>query len=417
MRRAQEFLYDVGIRVYYALIWGASFINPKAKLWIDGRKNWKKQLSNFNLKPHQTVWVHCASLGEFEQGRPIIEYIKKHYPAYRILLTFYSPSGYEIRKNYDLADAVMYLPLDTAANARHLVHSLRPALAVFIKYEFWYHFLHILHNSDVPTFLVSAHFRPNQVFFKWYGALHRRMLDFFSILFVQDDASKKLLASISVQSVIVAGDTRLDRVLTIKNTIHQISALTPFLAKNKSIVVAGSTWPKDESLLMQWLHLNTANAQLILVPHEVDDEHIAQIIAKCKVKYARFSQLMGTEQTPDVIIVDGIGLLSKIYQYGDVAYIGGGFGAGIHNILEPIVFGVPVVFGPKHEKFLEAQELLAVNAAFCIRSGKELANTFRDLLKNREFHQKSVNQIEHYIQKKKGAINMVARHLSKTLKQ
>ena len=306
----------------------------------------------------QYIWFHAASLGEFEQGRPLMEQLKREHPEYKILLTFFSPSGYEVRKNYEGADIITYLPLDTIVNARRFLRTIRPVMAFFIKYEFWYNYLHILKYRKVPVYSVSSIFRPEQVFFKWYGRNYGRVLHCFTHFFVQNEISRQLLAKIGINEVTVVGDTRFDRVLQIKEAAKQLPVVEAFTNGHRTFV-AGSSWQPDEDIFIPWFNAHK-DWKLIIAPHVIGEDHLQQILSKIEGKAVRYTQA-STEEVRDaqVLIIDCFGLLSSIYHYGEVAYVGGGFGVGIHNLPEAAVWEVPVIFGPNNKRFQEAQQLKA----------------------------------------------------------
>lgn len=304
------------------------------------------------------AWFHASSLGEFEQGRPIMERLRREHPEYKILLTFFSPSGYEVRKNYEGADIICYLPLDTYYNARRFLNLVHPEVAFFIKYEFWWNYLHILKHRNVPVYSVSCIFRPNQVFFRWYGHTYSNVLKCFTRFFVQNDVSRQLLGSLGITDVDITGDTRFDRVLQIKSQARHLPLVEAFRQGHK-VFVAGSSWPPDEDLFIRFFNQHK-EWKLIIAPHVIGEEHLRQIISKLQLKAVRYTE--ATEETArdaECLIIDCFGLLSSIYGYGDVAYVGGGFGVGIHNVLEAAVWDMPVIFGPNNERFQEARDLLA----------------------------------------------------------
>ena len=369
--KGMKCIYSAGLWFYYLGILLASIFNPKARLWIRGRKGIFRQLSN-TIQNDPVIWFHVASLGEFEQGRPVMEEIKHRYNHYKILLTFFSPSGFEIRKNYNGADYIFYLPLDTKYNARRFIRLVKPTMAFFVKYEFWYYYIHELDNNQIPVYLISAIFRPGQVFFSWYGGWFRKMLYCFNHLFVQTEQSLDLLHGISVNNVTLAGDTRFDRVLQIASGTKEIPMAAGFKG-DQPCLIAGSTWPYDEDLLLQYINDFHGQAKFIIAPHEVNEEHIQKIIQQLKKSYVRFSEAFETEvPVKQVLIIDNIGMLSSLYRYGNIAYIGGGFGKGIHNILEAATFGLPVVFGPNFSKFNEAFELIGLGGAVSIAAFEDL---------------------------------------------
>lgn len=373
------FLYNIGISAYSLAIRLAAPFNEKAGLLSKGRKEVWKKIHNIHRGNERLVWFHAASLGEFEQGRPVIEKLRQAEPETKILLTFFSPSGYEIRKNYTGADYILYLPADTKRNAIRFIETFRPDTAVFVKYEFWFHYLQELHNRQIPTYLISAIFRAEQPFFKSWGSLHRRMLGFFKCLFVQDEQSVKLLSDIHINHVRLTGDTRFDRVKQIADAARDIEKVAAF-CNQQPAVVCGSTWPPDEDILLDYINHYTGTYKWIIVPHEIGENHIKSILDKCRKKIIRYSQIANNPAEYDVLVIDCIGLLSAIYRYGNIAYIGGGFGAGIHNTLEAAVYGIPVIFGPKYQKFNEAVILIREGGAFSIQSGTELAEVLNSLI-------------------------------------
>ncbi|MBQ9439285.1 MAG: 3-deoxy-D-manno-octulosonic acid transferase [Paludibacteraceae bacterium] len=358
-------------RIYFLLLRLAAFFNHhKAKLLCKGEKEAMAQISAKIVEGAQYIWFHAASVGEFEQGRPIIERLKEEHPEYKILLTFFSPSGYELRKNYDKADIVAYLPFATPKKASKFLDLVRPKMAIFIKYEFWPAYLRELHKRRIPTYLISAIFLKSQLFFKWYGGFYRRNLRYFDKLFVQDEASRDLLAKYGIENVVVSGDTRFDRVAQIASNAAPIQQIEQFVAGSPTLV-AGSTWSADEQLLLKYCRSH--NVKLVLVPHEIHEQHLHDIFNRFHGRFTRFTRAsMLNIDSNDVIVVDTIGMLSSIYQYATVAYIGGGFGAGIHNTLEAAVYGVPVVFGPKCKKFREALGLIECGGGASVKNYKQL---------------------------------------------
>lgn len=352
-----------------------------ASLWNDKvRKMWKGERACLPLLRRRCtpdgryVWFHAASLGEFEQGRPIIERLRREHPEYRILLTFFSPSGYEVRKNYEGADIICYLPVDTPANARRFVETVRPVMAFFIKYEFWYNYLRTLHRRGVPTYSVSSIFRPGQVFFRWYGFGYKKVLGCFTRFFVQNEQSRSLLEGIGYRNVVVTGDTRFDRVLQIKNQAPGLPLVERF-ARGCRVFVAGSSWPPDEDIFISYFDKHR-DWKMIIAPHVIGEDHIRQIIDKLgDRRITRYTKADDGREvaSSDVLIIDCFGLLSSIYGYGDVAYVGGGFGVGIHNVLEAAVWDMPVIFGPNNRNFMEARGLLAAGGGFEITSADDFA--------------------------------------------
>jgi len=406
-----RFLYSLGILFFGFLIRVASLGNTKAEEWIKGRKNWQEKLENHsNLKG--CIWFHCASLGEFEQGRPLIEKLKKRNPNRPVLLTFYSPSGYEIRKDYPLADCVCYLPLDTIKNARVFLNLTKPDVAIFVKYEVWHNFFAEISARKIPLFMISAIFRETQIYFKPYGSWFRKSLKSSNKIFTQDDKSSRLLNSIGVKQNAVAGDTRFDRVIEVAENAKSIPVLQDFCA-NAVTLVAGSTWPADEELLMKY-HQKNRNLKFIIAPHEIGASHINTLLSKFPrgVKWSKNEEI---NLNINVIIVDSIGLLSTIYKYGNIAYIGGGFGSGIHNTLEPAVYGIPVIFGPNFNKFKEAKGLCASNGARSIGNYKELESILDDLLLEAETRLKMGKNAGEYVRLNSGATQIILEELNKIL--
>ena len=355
----------------------ASLFNKKVKKMWAGERQAVKVLKEKVDPEARYIWFHAASLGEFEQGRPLIEHLRKTHPEYKILLTFFSPSGYEVRKNYEGADIICYLPLDTIRNARRFLRAVKPVMAFFIKYEFWYNYLHILQHRGVPTYSVSSIFRPDQIFFQWYGRQYGRVLKCFTHFFVQNMESKALLAKLGITDVDVVGDTRFDRVLQIKEASKQLPIVEQFTAHAQKVFVAGSSWLPDEEIFIKYFDIHK-DWKLIIAPHVISDEHLSQIFELLKGRrVVRYTE--ATEENvkdAEVLIIDCFGLLSSIYHYGTVSYVGGGFGVGIHNVLEAAVWGIPVVFGPNNKHFQEAQGLMLVQGGFEIKDYQ----SFRDLM-------------------------------------
>lgn len=387
--------------VIYFVLWGiaiASLFNEKVrKMWRGEREAFKilKQKVDPNAK---YIWFHAASLGEFEQGRPLMERIRKDYPQYKILLTFYSPSGYEVRKNYEGADIICYMPVDTRLNAIRFLRLVRPVMAFFIKYEFWSNFLHILKHRNIPTYSVSSIFREDQVFFKWYGRSYAGVLKCFTRFFVQNEESKRLLEGIGITAVDVVGDTRFDRVLQIKEAAKQLPICEAFrtgVASSQSadvphhdfkVFVAGSSWPPDENIFIPFFNEHK-DWRLLIAPHVIAEEHLKLILSLIKgKKVVRYTQTTPEEAAEaDVLIIDCFGLLSSMYNYGDVAYIGGGFGVGIHNTLEAAVWNMPVIFGPNNKKFQEAQGLLKSGGGFEINTYEDFSGLMSSLMNDETF--------------------------------
>ena len=413
-------LYNIIMYIYQAGIAIYSHFNEKVKkMWIGERAAFgvlQKQVEP-NAK---YIWFHAASLGEFEQGRPLIEKIKKEYPNYKILLTFFSPSGYEVRKNYEQADIVTYLPIDTVANARKFLRAVRPVMAFFIKYEFWYNYLHILRHRNVPVYSVSSIFRPNQIFFRPYGRQYAAVLKCFSHFFVQNDLSKKLLAKIGINDVTVVGDTRFDRVLQIKESSKCLPLLDKFIGNKevksaaghskalRQVFVAGSSWLPDEEIFIKYFDKHS-EWKLIIAPHVIANSHLQQILQLLKGKKVVFYTKATEENVADadVLIVDCFGLLSSIYHYCDVAYVGGGFGVGIHNVLEAAVWSVPVMFGPNNKRFAEAQGLLASEGGFEVDNYEMFAQVMEKFSSDKAFLQYSGNAAGDFVKRLSGATDKV----------
>ncbi len=379
-------MYSIVIHLYAFTVALISPFHKKARMMRLGQWKTNSILRDKIDKKAKYIWFHASSLGEFEQGRPMIEKIKKQYPEYKVLLTFFSPSGYEVRKNYNGADVICYLPFDTPYRVNKFLNLANPAIAVFIKYEFWSNYLHELKRRQIPVYIISSIFRPDQIFFKWYGKKYRDVLRCFTHLFVQDERSKDLLKELAIENVSVCGDTRFDRVLDVRNQAREIPLVEQFVKssvdKPIQTLVAGSSWPQDEEILIPYFNEHT-DLKLIIAPHEIHHEHLLYIESLLKRPSVRLSDTLHDPnllEGKDCLIVDSFGLLSSIYRYGDIAYIGGGFGAGIHNTLEAAVYGIPVLFGPKYHKFKEARDLIQVGGAFSITSADELRVKLDELI-------------------------------------
>ena len=397
-------IYNMAIGLLSFLMKAGSLFNPKAKAIIDGRKGWKKKLLEITSEKKSWIWIHCASLGEFEQGRPVIESLKKTYPQHKVLLTFFSSSGYNVRKDYEHADAVMYMPADTRSNAEFFIKQLCPVLAVFVKYEFWYHHLDQLRRNNVKCILISATFRKDQPFFKWYGEFFRKMLRGFNAIFTQDQISVDLLKNIGVsENVFFAGDTRYDRVVEVLENKKEIPAVTEFLS-GANLFIAGSTWEKDEQVLYRSMDIIPNNWKIIIAPHEINEHRLDFIRRLFNNNILFFSQIKNGETIDDkkILVIDNIGMLSSLYSYGDVAYVGGGFQkGGIHNVLEPAVFGLPVIFGPHYKKFVEAVDLKEKRFAYLIEGADDLKEILPKLIKMEK------EPLQNYIKSKTGATDSI----------
>ncbi|PJJ84008.1 3-deoxy-D-manno-octulosonic acid transferase [Mucilaginibacter auburnensis] len=404
-------IYSIGVRFYYALVYIVSFFNKKAALWISGRR---EQV----VKPQKnSLWFHFASLGEFEQGRPVLEELKKQYPYHPVIITFFSPSGYEVRKNTPFAEAVYYLPLDTSANAQHFIERIDPLVAVFTKYEYWYYFFSELKKREVPLYIISGIFRPNQIFFKWYGALHRKILSFVTYFFVQDERSVQLLNDISVNHTTISGDTRFDRVWANAQQPKAIPYIEEF-KNGQQLFIGGSTWPVDEALLAV-LFRQYPEWRFIFAPHEISEDKINGLLKLFPQNTAiRYSQLIAQRVQPvaqRVLVIDNIGMLSALYQYADIAYIGGGFGVGIHNTLEAAAFGLPVIFGPEYKRFKEARDLVAEGAGFSIANEAELTGIAGKLMNNAQDLAAAAQKAQTYVQQNVGATPKIVAHIQQHL--
>ncbi len=403
------FLYNTGIFLYNIAIRIFSLFNEKGRLLLQGRSDTMEAIKHLKM-PQKTIWVHCASLGEFEQGRPVIEAIKDKDPNRKIVLTFFSPSGFEVRKDYELADYVFYLSSDRKMNVRKFVDAINPEVSIFVKYEFWYHYLQYLNNKKIKTYIVSAIFRPEHAFFKWYGGLYRKMLTYFTTLFIQDDESARLLDGVGVKNYKVSGDTRFDRVWEIAQSSKQYPELEAF-SEGYKVLVGGSSWPAGEKLISEYLKENK-EIKLLLAPHEIHEEHLKQIEELLPVKSARYTNLDGVDlKALRVLIIDTMGMLSSMYRYGDVAYIGGGFGSGIHNTIEASTFGLPVVFGPNYKKYKEACDLININGGFTISNQLDF-NIVMDRFFNDKNHlEESSMAANKYVEKMRGATELIMSEL------
>ncbi|HDR67721.1 MAG TPA: 3-deoxy-D-manno-octulosonic acid transferase [Bacteroidaceae bacterium] len=407
-----RWIYDIGIRAFWLGIVVSSLWNKKARLWLKGRAGWSEKIKNQFSEKDRVLWFHCASLGEFEQGRPVIEMIKKQLPEIKILLTFFSPSGFEKQKNYENADFVSYLPLDTRKNTRKFVKSFPLTGVIFIKYEFWYHYLHTIKGINVPSFLVSGNFRPEQVFFKWYGRWYSQFLTCFSHFFVQDEQSKVLLRKFGFDNVTVTGDTRFDRVAKVVQTNYQNQALEEF-SRGNSVIIAGSTWEVDEELLFYACRNLPCEYKWIIAPHELSGKHIQKLKNLFK-EHLLFTEIQGTiDDTIRVVIINTIGQLPFLYRYGTIAYVGGGFGKGIHNILEAAAYGLPVIFGPRYKKFREAVELVNLKGAFPVHNKKQLLSILQQQMEDPQGLKTSSDISRNYVLSNSGASSIIINQLKK----
>ncbi len=397
--------YNLAIYLYGFFIHCASFFNEKAALWVKGRKDWEAKLKSVLQGSNAVIWFHCASLGEFEQGRPLIEKIKIKYPQSKILLTFFSPSGYEIRKNYSGADVVFYLPLDTVYNARTFIDIVKPERVFFVKYEFWFNYLRELKNRNIPTYLISAIFRREQHFFSSIGKWSRQGLDTYKHIFVQDENSLSLLNEFGYNNVIVAGDTRFDRVNKLVAKAKKYDLIQVFKGEIP-LVLAGSTWQADEDILAS---LSLTNFKLIIAPHEISESNLGSLMQKfSKYNPVRYSEANDASlKNARVLIIDNIGMLSSLYGYASIAYIGGGFGKGIHNVLEAAAYGMPVLFGPNYQKFQEAVELIQLKAAYSVNSTEELKEKLNLFLNDSVLLKETSLVSKKYVEQKTGATDII----------
>jgi len=399
-------LYNIGIYIYDFLVHIAAIFSRKPRKMVRG--HWVVyELLRQQVEPNSRyIWFHAASLGEFEQGRPLIERIKERYPEYKVILTFFSPSGYEVRKTYPGADIICYLPFDKPRNVNRFLDIVHPCMAFFIKYEFWKNYLDELHCRRIPIYSVSSIFRKEQIFFKWYGGTYRKVLKDFDQLFVQNETSKRFLSKIGVSKVTVVGDTRFDRVLEISLNAKDLKLVEMFKGDSLTMV-AGSSWRPDEELFIEYFN-NHPKMKLIVAAHVIDENHLVEIISKLKRPYIRYSKANEENITKaDCLIVDCFGLLSSIYRYGEIAYIGGGFGVGIHNILEAAVYGMPVIFGPKHNKFMEARELVDAGGAFAIRTFEDLKQLLDKMTENPAYLKDVGDSAGNYVKSRVGATERI----------
>lgn len=405
-----SFLYTIGIWAYTFAIRIAALFNTKAQKWVKGRANWELFFEQGSFQNQTIIWFHCASLGEFEQGRPVMEAFKKQFPTYKILLTFFSPSGYEVRKNYDGADWICYLPADTPANAQRFVELAKPALAVFVKYEFWYYYFQVLHSNQIPILSISTIFRENQSFFKWYGGFYRGILRFVTHFFVQNQASFHLLQSIKIKQVTLAGDTRFDRVKQIADARKEIELVKKFKA-NTLVFVVGSCWDEDFAVLLPLInHPSYSTIKWIIAPHEIHQTEIESWKKSINRPTIKYSELLTNESLSncEVLVIDNVGMLSSLYQYADFAWIGGAYGKGLHNILEAATFGLPIFFGNKNfQKFQEANDLIAAGSAWAVKDVAELFEFFQPLYDSKELRKQKATISGHYVSSKTGATALI----------
>ncbi|TDE01903.1 3-deoxy-D-manno-octulosonic acid transferase [Flavobacterium sandaracinum] len=405
-------LYNLIVHFAGFLLKIMALFSPKMKLFVDGRKVVFPVLEQ-KIKPNdKTIWFHAASLGEYEQGLPVIEKIKVQFPSHKIVVTFFSPSGYEVRKNNTVADVTVYLPLDTKKNAQQFLKLVHPDLVFFIKYEYWPNYLAELKKSNTKTYLISGILRKNQLFFKWYGGFYREALNTFTYFFVQNETSKKLLQQLGKTNVAVSGDTRFDRVATILEKDNSLDFISDF-KDNTITIVVGSSWPKDEDLLVNFINSNTFHVKFILAPHNIKEQQIQQLKNSITKKTVLFSEKEGKQLADfDVFIIDTIGILTKIYSYADIAYVGGGFGnPGVHNVLEPATFGVPILIGPNYSHFAEAIALVNIEACVSVANQKELNEALENLIRNDDIRREKGHISSTFVQMNEGATAIILKNI------
>ena len=406
------FLYNLLLLFASQIVKLLALFSPKIKLFVEGRKTVFQSLGSKISSSDKTIWFHAASLGEYEQGLPVMEKIKKEFPNHKIVVTFFSPSGYEVRKNNSIADACVYLPLDTKSNAQKFLKLVHPDLVFFIKYEYWPNYLNELKTLNIKTYLISGIFRENQVFFQWYGGFYRNALKAFNYFFVQNESSKLLLQKLGFNNVKISGDTRFDRVVSILERDNSLDFIKLF--KNNTItIVIGSSWPKDESLLVNYINQTNEKVKFIIAPHNIKVEQIQELKNSITKKTVLFSEKENTDLSNyDVLIVDTIGILTKIYSYAEIAYVGGGFGnPGIHNILEPATFGIPIIVGPNFTNFAEAVALVHQEGCVCVANQNELNDAFSNLISNEDIRHEKGHICSTFVQMNKGATNVIMKHI------
>ena len=406
------FIYDLVIQIAIFSLKIIALFSPKIKLFVEGRKPVFEILASKIKANDKTIWFHAASLGEYEQGLPVIEKMKERFPNHKIVVTFFSPSGYEVRKNNSVADVTVYLPLDAKKNAQQFLKLVHPEMAFFIKYEYWPNYLNELRKLETSTYLISGIFRENQLFFKWYGGFYRKALETFTYFFVQNESSKKLLLDLGKTNVAVSGDTRFDRVASILEKDNTLDFIETF--KNGTLtIVVGSSWPKDENLLVDYINQTSDKIKFIIAPHNIKEEQIQELKNSISKKVVLFSEKSTKNLADfDVFIIDTIGILTKIYSYADIAYVGGGFGhPGVHNILEPATFGIPILIGPHFSHFAEATDLVALKGCVTIQNKEELSRNFLDLITNTESRIQKGTICRDFVQKNKGAVDRIMKKI------
>lgn len=406
------FIYSIIVSIAGLLLQIIAFFVPKINLFVAGRKEVFPTLKAKIKSTDKTFWFHAASLGEYEQGLPVIERIKEKYPAHKIIVSFFSPSGYEVRKNNTIADATVYLPLDTLKNAKKFIQLTHPDAVFFIKYEFWPNYLNELKRQNIPTYLISGIFRENQAFFKWYGGFYRKALDAFTYFFVQNENALNLLHQLGKENAIVSGDTRFDRVASILEKDNTLDFIETF-KDGKTTVVAGSSWPKDEELLVDFINSTTTDTKYIIAPHNIKPDQIQQLKNSCLKKVLLYSEKENKDLKDfDVFIIDTIGILTKIYSYADIAYVGGGFGhPGVHNILEPATFGIPILIGPNFSHFAEATDLVNLKGCIPIKNKEELSIRLQNIIEDKPSRIKKGAICADFVQKNKGAVERIMKNV------
>jgi 3-deoxy-D-manno-octulosonic-acid transferase len=409
------FSYNLFIYVYIGLIRLASVYNFKARKWTTGRKDLLNHIYSSIDKTQKHVWFHTASLGEFEQGRPVIEAFRQEFPHYKIVLTFFSPSGYEVRKNYTGADYIFYLPADTKRNVKRFLEIVNPSMVFFVKYEFWFNYIQEIHKRNIPLYFFSVKFRPDQYFFTCYGAWFRGNLQKINRIFVQDEASLKLLSNTGYKNGCVSGDTRFDRVLGVAKQKKSFSLVEAF-SENSKVLIAGSTWPVDEEMMIRLINKNENGLKYIIAPHEIHPERIAAFQANIPVNSIKFSEATSENiKNARVLIIDNIGILLHLYQYADFSYIGGGFGKNVHNILEAATFGVPVVFGPNYHKFQEIIDLIALGGAFPVANYEEFESALLRLNNDDNFRNTCSDICCNFVNNSAGATEIILKNITEEL--
>jgi 3-deoxy-D-manno-octulosonic-acid transferase len=408
-----SFIYNFILLFASQLLKILALFSPKLNLFVQGRKSVFEILKNNIQEFDKTIWFHAASLGEYEQGLPVIEKVKQKYPNHKIIITFFSPSGYEVRKNNTVADVTVYLPLDTISNAKQFLKVVHPEMVFFIKYEFWPNYLKELRNQNIKTYLISGVFRKNQAFFKWYGGFYRKALKTFTYFFVQNESSKLLLQSIGFENVKISGDTRFDRVVAILEKDNALDFIEQY-KNNQTTIVIGSSWPKDEELLVNFINQAADNVKFIIAPHNIDKNQILNLKTQISKKTILFSEKSNIDLSSfNVFIIDTIGILTKIYSYADIAYVGGGFGnPGVHNLLEPATFGIPVVIGPNYSHFAEATALVGLGGCISIKDTNSLTETFNLLLQNEDERLEKGHICSTFVQMNKGATEHILSNIS-----